>query len=144
MFHILFMHISLHYNAPFQPSASHHGIIGSIALPPPSLPALRRPWEMRHGNDKERIAIIQQSGQHVIPSNKSRNNSKSAASPGQGNIRVPIRSVTRIEIADSKADESDPDGQEKRVERHGGLQREQPHEECEDEPAEDLKDTSVS
>lgn len=117
---------------------SHHRIISNIAVLPLVRPALLRPRKVDHRNHKERIAIIQQPSQHVIPSNKGRNDTKRPTCSGQGDIGVSVGRISRIEVAGAETDERNPDRQEQRVERESRSQREQPHHEREDEPSEDL------
>jgi hypothetical protein len=94
---------------------------------------------VHHREGEERIRRIRETSEHVIPRNESSDDAKRASRYSQPVMRVSVGSVAGIEIRDSKADESDPDREEQRAEGQRRADSEDPQDECEDEPAEDLE-----
>jgi hypothetical protein len=94
---------------------------------------------VHHREGKERIRRIRETSKHVIPRNESSDDAKRASRYSQPVMRVSVGSVAGIEIRNSEADESDPDREEQRAESQRRADSEDPQEEGEDEPAEDLE-----
>ena len=93
---------------------------------------------MHDRHRKERIRRLHNTGQHIIPCDESSNHAEHAARPRQTDVWVSVCGVGCIEVRGSQADERDPYHCEQRAEGERGFEGQEPEEEGEDEPGEDL------
>jgi len=98
-----------------------------------ALASLLRPWEMRDGDDEERVTRISDTSKGIIPRQERRKNTKIPTCLDQGSVSLTLG--IGVQISKEQAQESQVEREEQHEECDGRAKRAEQQDKRKDEPA---------